>query len=611
MRHLLLLTLGPVQEFIAQARRTRDLWFGSHLLSEISRAAAADLAGREALLIFPSLEKDAEELVPSAAPLRPSGKPPLAIPNKILCEAPDGLDPAELASAAIRAAEARWLEFAAAVKRVCASLIAPGAERAWDEQLHTFLELGAAWTDVPNEDRYEEARRELEQEIAGRKLLRDFPAWHHQRGAVPKSSLDGARETVLAEPEQRPAHLVRRYRIMRGENLDAVGLIKRAGGEPEQFVPIVNVALAGWIASARDRFPQQIAKIEGVCEQEGFRGVGRPDLSCGRGLFAWDAEIFLKDRWAALLSEAAGEPKDTCSRQRISETAREWGRSSPMQELLGKMNFPFPYVACLVADGDHMGRALDHVLGIQQHRTFSARLSYFAERAREIVEQEHRGILVYAGGDDVLAFINVAETLSCAAALQAAFTEIVQEALASAGPDVPMPTLSVGIGIGHLFESMGHLRRLGGSAEKLAKTRRDALAMVVNKRSGGTTSLCDVWSDGPVVRLRSAVSFLGAGQLSAKKVHEIGAELSRMPAKGTLLVSEQAAWADLLRQEVERILARSGAGDNLTASEVGLSFRRDANYDARRAEVEQWVSRMLVAKVVAEATFAAQPKERS
>ncbi|MCC6552844.1 MAG: hypothetical protein IT372_07450, partial [Polyangiaceae bacterium] len=44
--HLLIVTLGPVQEFIAQARRTRDLWFGSHLLSEISRAAAAELARR-------------------------------------------------------------------------------------------------------------------------------------------------------------------------------------------------------------------------------------------------------------------------------------------------------------------------------------------------------------------------------------------------------------------------------------------------------------------------------------------------------------------------------------------------------------------------------------
>jgi CRISPR-associated protein Cmr2 len=38
--YLLALSIGPVQNFIAAARRTRDLWFGSHVLSEISKAAA-------------------------------------------------------------------------------------------------------------------------------------------------------------------------------------------------------------------------------------------------------------------------------------------------------------------------------------------------------------------------------------------------------------------------------------------------------------------------------------------------------------------------------------------------------------------------------------------
>ena len=32
-RELLLFQLGPVQEFIAQARSTRDLWSGSYMLS--------------------------------------------------------------------------------------------------------------------------------------------------------------------------------------------------------------------------------------------------------------------------------------------------------------------------------------------------------------------------------------------------------------------------------------------------------------------------------------------------------------------------------------------------------------------------------------------------
>ena len=40
---LLAISIGPVQEFIAAARKTRDLWFGSTMLSEVARAAAAEI----------------------------------------------------------------------------------------------------------------------------------------------------------------------------------------------------------------------------------------------------------------------------------------------------------------------------------------------------------------------------------------------------------------------------------------------------------------------------------------------------------------------------------------------------------------------------------------
>ena len=44
MEHLLAIALGPVQEFIATARRTRDLYAGSRLLSEAAARAAKALS---------------------------------------------------------------------------------------------------------------------------------------------------------------------------------------------------------------------------------------------------------------------------------------------------------------------------------------------------------------------------------------------------------------------------------------------------------------------------------------------------------------------------------------------------------------------------------------
>ncbi len=46
------------------ARRSRDLWFGSHLLSEISRAAARGIAVAGGQLIFPALDFNNPELEP-------------------------------------------------------------------------------------------------------------------------------------------------------------------------------------------------------------------------------------------------------------------------------------------------------------------------------------------------------------------------------------------------------------------------------------------------------------------------------------------------------------------------------------------------------------------
>ena len=114
-RHLLLVDIGPVQTFIAQARRTRDLWLGSALLSSVSRAAAeAILATAGAVLIFPAVEGD---------------KVPDGIANKILALVQG--EPGEVARAAREAARKhladRWdmISKEGRVKKSVSGLSAP------------------------------------------------------------------------------------------------------------------------------------------------------------------------------------------------------------------------------------------------------------------------------------------------------------------------------------------------------------------------------------------------------------------------------------------------------------------------------------------------------
>src|SRR3989440_448693 len=51
---MLLFSVGPVQTFIAQARKTRDLWIGSLLLSKLMEVAMDGIKGK---FIFPATQK--------------------------------------------------------------------------------------------------------------------------------------------------------------------------------------------------------------------------------------------------------------------------------------------------------------------------------------------------------------------------------------------------------------------------------------------------------------------------------------------------------------------------------------------------------------------------
>src|SRR5947209_5077263 len=67
MPNLFLVSIGPVQGFIASARKTRDLAFGSWLLSELAKAAAQKIAEMNGIesLIFPA-PQNMNELQPES-----------------------------------------------------------------------------------------------------------------------------------------------------------------------------------------------------------------------------------------------------------------------------------------------------------------------------------------------------------------------------------------------------------------------------------------------------------------------------------------------------------------------------------------------------------------
>jgi len=71
------------------------------------------------------------------------------------------------------------------------------------------------------------------------------------------------------------------------------------------------------------------------------------------------------------------------------------------------------------------GRAIDARRSRKEHAALSRELARFSVRADEIV-RAHHGTLVYAGGDDVLAFVGLDQVLSCATKLAECFADLMK-----------------------------------------------------------------------------------------------------------------------------------------------------------------------------------------
>ena len=476
---LLQISVGPVQEFIAAARRTRDLWFGSFMLSEISKAAAKAVQDAEAELIFPEPNGD----------LSPESD--LSVANVILARASGDTEAMNaLAERAREAAVARFKEFAAEACKKAERCI---VKERWDKQVKDVIEFYSAWTEIgTGEGAYKAARQKVARLLAARKNLRDFLP-HEGESGVPKSSLDGLRESVFRDGKV-PA--IPGLRLKEGEALDSVGLIKRVAGD-ERFPSVSRVAVDPWVRGAKE---ETLRELTPHCEA--LVKAGAISRVRGYTTFPYEGTAVLLSRHASMLAECEpeGRPEEKEEvREKVRAACR--GIATILSGLKERDRPQEPYFALLVADGDRMGAAIAEIGDMEGHQKFSSTLSKFAGEARDIVRNFH-GVCVYTGGDDVLAFLPLDTCLGCARELHEAFGELLKDYKSL--KDQRSPTLSVGISIGHAMEDLEDLLEFGRGAEKVAKkgiedeasrqgVDRNGLAVVVRSRGSDSVIVREQW----------------------------------------------------------------------------------------------------------------------
>lgn len=580
MSHLLMINLGPVQGFIAAARRTRDLWFGSYLLSEVSKAAAQALQQAGTRLIFPA-PQTSTDLEPDST---------LNVANQLLAELPTG-DPSTVLRQARIAAENRWRELAKFAFAYAG--VANLREDVWQRQRDDVLECTAAWVTVDLQG-YSAALANLRQLAAARKNSRDFaPAaltgTATEKGyGLPKSSLDGLRETVLREAL--PTRVRHRLGLGAGEQLDCPGLVKRlCGGDPERFTPISRIALDPWLrAISADR----LDTVNAACET--LVGLGwMTRVKGNRGqhqVLPYDGQLLYPSR----LEIAQRESRDEEPAERAVVQAALAALRTAVKPLWRQYGEPSPYVALLLADGDRMGALLDQTHDAETHRAISDRLARFAAAVPDLV-RNHDGHCIYAGGDDVLALLPLDRVLTCARALHEQFSVELCDIATGIGAD--HPTLSVGIAVQHVLAPLVRFRNLAKDAERLAKgdslpkaKQRDGLAIIVQTRSGAAVEFREQWSKKPDDWLKKWIALYVGGQLPDK----IAYELRRL--------ADDLRWAgaDLAAAETQRVLARK-KGD--TGKAIQATDQKALAQQAKELGLPRLAQGLLIARWLAQRTL--------
>ena len=167
-----------------------------------------------------------------------------------------------------------------------------------------------------------------------------------------------------------------------------------------------------------------------------------------------------------------------------------------------------------------MGDVIDAqaIHGEKRHEQFSHALSRFAEQVRRIISK-HRGALVYAGGDDVLAFLPLQTVLSCAQELATEFHRALKD---FSDNDGHSPTLSMGIAIVHHLDSLREARRLAHRAEQQSKQvdGKNALSIIVSKRGGEDYNIAGKWGNIDL-RLSQLIDYYRAASIPVGMAYEL------------------------------------------------------------------------------------------
>lgn len=423
-RQYAIFSIGPVQSFIAAARKLEDLWGGSFLLSYLTESAIAYLYKNEASfkLIYPHVT--AQEIKAKIG----SQDPSLSIahlPNRITFT----LDTDDEGSVQLL----------------------KGAELHVNNELRTLCAKAVELVFAGQKNIIESLQDQIRQQTEA--FLEVY--WMVQ----PVGQTDGSQRQA---EENRFQHLKNQRRLRPHQE----------NGLACMLYPAMD-ALCHESLMDEDRYGDLRRKLENTWKKRSpaFRPANDQD----------EAELEkarIRDReYLCAISLVKRVARDIFQRH-YQCSSNIFSKYESVVEIGGQ---EAKYYAVLLMDGDNMGQRFADGSDVQE---LSRRLSRFSRKSVPEIVSKYEGVLIYAGGDDLLALFPVNRVLAAADGLRQAFASE-KEGLGTGA------TSSAGIAIGHkkspLQQSLNQARLLEAAAKSYcspAGVEKNALAIAVRTRSG-------------------------------------------------------------------------------------------------------------------------------
>lgn len=588
--YLFLFTIGPVQSFIAQARKTQDLYAGSQILSRLVQTGigAFEQEFNDSKVIFPTFNREASEV---------------SLPNRFVAQITNHTwSDSELKAKAQKIQKAVEKEFST-IARQSLSRVSIQPPKGFDEQLRAHLDVFWAFQGIASD--FATAYIALESLVGAIKNVRSFEQYAYtgvlgEMGR--KCSVNGLNNTLIYRPIEngippfyiaKEAMPLQSFSLNPGEGLSAVSFVKR-------FYPNV------------DSFPST-AEVALMYDETQLSEEKKEMLRCYRLLFKKEKLVeaclaMFKNRWlekARITNPAEHEdwydqPDDYQMLFEENLTAKvmpdaiQLGLVRNLHARL-KSSFKTKYYALILFDGDSMGKWLAGENNVTKdnleafHTELSGLLSKFGSQARQSLSRESgNGYAVYAGGDDFMGFVNLHHLFKVMQYLREQFHEQVNEKLTLFKKANKELTFSAGIVIAHYKTPFSEVLQKARGIEKRAKKEggKNAFAITVLKHSGEVQETVYKWdadADSPYLTsnwmaLAHIVEALDkdGGHFSGKFIQNLTATFSQLTGSEFQEVEKMNRDAQYVEQailsEIERLVSRS------------LDKRQDPKTDSERVE---------------------------